>query len=280
MLRLFRSVRRLACPGGFFLGLVFLYTVAPFPCLAATKLLVTVVDEKTMQPVTDLKPSDLEVSDQKRIRTVERVEKVSGLLDIALLVDASLVGEMVQPAAANIIEQLGEKDQMSIVAFDSAATLVQDFTSSQNLLLQSLADIKYGNAPRILDAVYATIDGAFENTGFRRIVILLTAGLESGSRTSEHRLYQVAKKNEATVYALFVSGWRGMFRDLAENTGGAALNLQDLQKKSKSGPGELVFSLIRNQYSVSLSGDSSLSEKAKLRIKRPGKYRVGHLELN
>ncbi len=232
-----------------------------------------------MEPVKDLKPSDLEVTDGKRTRTVESAEKVTGLLDIALLVDASVVGEMVQPAAANIIEQLGKKDQMSIVAFDSSATLVQDFTSSQDMLLQSLGKIRYGNTPRILDAVYATVDGAFQNTGFRRIVVLITAGLEGGSRTPERRLHQAAKKNEVTVYSLFVGGWRGMFRDLAENTGGAALNLQELQKRSKSGPGELVFGLIHNQYSVSLAGDSSLSEKAKIRMKRPGKYRVGYLEL-
>lgn len=249
-------------------------------CQAATKLLVTVVDENTMAPVTDLKPGDLEVADGKRVRTVESVETVEGLLDIALLVDASLVGEMVQPAAANIIEQLREKDQMSIVAFDSSATLVQDFTSSPQLLLQSLEKIRYGNAPRILDAVFATIDGAFENTGFRRIVILITAGLEAGSRTPERRLYQAARKNEVTVYSLFVGGWRGMFRDLAANTGGAALNLPDLQKKSKVGPGELVFKLIHNQYRVTISGDSGLSEKARIRMKRAGKYRVGFLELD
>lgn len=231
--------------------------------IAETRLLVTVVEQNTMMPVTDLKPSDLEVTDGKRTRAVEKVERLEGLLDLALLVDASLVGEMVQPAAADIIDQIGEKDQMSIVAFDSSATLVQDFTSSKQLLLGSLEQIKYGNAPRILDAVYATIDGAFTNTGFRRIVILITAGLEAGSRTPEARLYRAAQRNQVTVYSLFVGGWRGMFRELAEKTGGAALSLQDMRKRTKKGPGELVFDLIRNQYTVTISGDSSLAKKPK-----------------
>lgn len=247
--------------------------------IAETRLLVTVVEQNTMTPVTDLKPSDLEVADGKRTRAVEKIERLEGLLDLALLVDASLVGEMVQPAAANIIDQIGEKDQMSIVAFDSSATLVQDFTSSKQLLLGSLEQIKYGNAPRILDAVYATVDGAFTNTGFRRIVILITAGLEAGSRTPEARLYRAAQRNQVTVYSLFVGGWRGMFRELAEKTGGAALSLQDMRKRTKKGPGELVFDLIRNQYTVTISGDSSLGEKAKVQMKRPGKYAVSFLEL-
>ncbi|MCU0228259.1 MAG: hypothetical protein MUF01_11525 [Bryobacterales bacterium] len=251
----------------------------PWYSVAATRLLVTVVDQNTMAPVTDLKPSDLVVQDGKRVRAVESVSRVEGLLDLALLVDASVVGEMVQPAAANIVEQIGEKDQMSIVAFDSAATLVQDFTSSKRLLLGSLEQIKYGNAPRILDAVFATIDGAFSNTGFRRIVILITAGLEAGSRTAESRVYRAASRNQVTVYSLFVGGWRGMFRELAEKTGGAALNLQDMRKRTQRGPGELVFDLIRNQYSVTIEGDASLGEKARLQMRRPGKFAVSFLEL-
>ncbi len=253
--------------------------LASTPTSAATKLLVTVVDQNTMTTVTDLKPSDLMVQDGKRVRAVETVERVEGLLDLALLVDASVVGEMVQPAAADIIQQIGEKDQMSIVAFDSSATLVQDFTSSKQLLLGSLEQIKYGNTPRILDAVFATIDGAFANTGFRRIVILITAGLEGGSRTPESRVYRAASRNQVTVYSLFVGGWRGMFRDLAEKTGGAALNLQDMRKRTQKGPGELVFDLIRNQYAVTIAGDFSLGEKARLQMKRPGKYAVSFLEL-
>jgi hypothetical protein len=250
------------------------------PLQAATKLLVTVVDQNTMQPLADLKPSDLEVKDGRRLRTVESVARIEGMLDLALLVDSSVVGEMVQPVAANIIEQLGEKDQMSIVAFDSAATLVQDFTSSRQMLLESLERIQYGNQPRILDAVYATIDGAFPNTDFRRIVILITAGLEAGSRTSERAVFRIARSNQVTVYSLFVGGWRGMFRDLAEKTGGAALNLQDLRKKTKQGPGELVFGLIRNQYDVTISGDFGLGDKAKIEVKRPGKYSVNYQELD
>jgi hypothetical protein len=250
------------------------------PSAAATKLLVTVVDQNTMQPVTDLKPSDLEIRDGRRVRAVESVDRVEGMLDVALLVDSSVVGEMVQPAAANIIEQLGEKDQMSIVAFDSSATLVQDFTSSRQMLLQSLERIQYGNTPRILDAVFATIDGAFPNTDFRRVVILITAGLEGGSRTSEAAVFRAARRNQVTVYSLFVGGWRGMFRDLAEKTGGAALNLQDLRRRTKQGPGDLVFSLIRNQYTVTISGDFALGSRTRIEVKRPGKYAVNYLELD
>ena len=38
-----------------------------------------------------------------------------------------------------------------MVSFHSAADLIQDFTSSKELLLRSIAKVKYGNTPRVLD---------------------------------------------------------------------------------------------------------------------------------
>lgn len=264
----------------FILSLLLTCAFACLPGSAATKLLVTVVDRDTMAPVTDLTPSDLSVVDGSRTRAVEKVEKVDGLMDVVLLVDSSAIGEMVQPAAVNIVEQLAKGDQMSIVAFDSAATLIQDFTSSKEMLAESLRNVKYGNNPNILDAVYAVIDGAFTDAGARPVVILITTGLEAGSRVTESRLYRLARRNEVTIYPLFVGGYRGMFQNLAEKTGGIALSLQEMAKKTKQSPGEAVFGLIRNQYVVTISGDLALGDKAKLEVKRNGKYRVGFREAN
>lgn len=261
-------------------ALAALCVLAALGATASTRLLVTVVDRDTMSPVTDLKATDLRVTDRNRERKVEKVEKVSGLMDVALLVDSSSIGEMVQPAAADIVEQLAEGDQMSIVAFDSAATVVQDFTSSKAALAGSLRNLKYGNNPHILDAVFAVIDGAFTDAGARPVVILITAGLEAGSRVSESRLYRLAQRNEVSIYPLFVGGYKGMFQDLAERSGGIALSLQDMARKTKQSPGEAVFALIRNQYVVTISGDLALGDKAKVEMTRGGKYRIGFREGN
>ncbi len=257
-----------------------LLTLVCLAAAASTKLLVTVVDRDTMSPITDLTAADFSVTDGGRARRVEKVEKITGAMDVALLVDSSSIGEMVQPAAADIVEHLPEGDQMSIVAFDSAATVIQDFTSSKQALARSLGDLKYGNNPHILDAIYAVIDGAFTDAGARPVVILITAGLEAGSRVSESRLHRLAQRNEVTIYPLFVGGYRGMFQNLAEKTGGIALSLQDMAKKTRLSPGEAVFGLIGSQYAVTISGDLPLGGKAKVEVKRGGKFRVGFREAN
>ena len=152
---------------------------------ASTRLLVTVTDPHTGESAADLKAADFTVLDDKAPRAVESAELTSEPVDIMLLLDTSLVGEAVQPVAANLILQLDAKEQMAVISFASSADLVQDFTSSRQLLNDAVRKVKYGNTPQVLDALYASIDGGFGSSPFRRVVLLLTTGLEGGSRVSD-----------------------------------------------------------------------------------------------
>ena len=154
--------------------LLLLLSPAAWP---ATRVLVTVVEQKSGRPVTDLKAGDFTVLDDRAPRSVEAAEFASHPVDVMLLLDTSLVGPAVQPVAQNLIGQLREKEQMAVVAFDSSATLIQDFTSSRDLLARAIAGVKFGNAPRVVDALYAAIDGGFQGSSFRRVILLLTTGL-------------------------------------------------------------------------------------------------------
>ena len=69
----------------------------------ASKILVTVVDPKTGVVVPNLKAGDFSVLDDKTPRPVEAAEFSQANLDIMMLLDSSLVGEMVHPVAANLI---------------------------------------------------------------------------------------------------------------------------------------------------------------------------------
>src|SRR5687767_10691769 len=128
---------------------------------ASTRLIVTVVEERTGRPVADLEHSDFAITDQRESLIVEKAEFKQDPIDVMLLLDASLVGEPLQPIAANLIEQLGPKEQMAIVAFHSSADMVQEFTSSKDLLRHAIRSLKFGNSPRVLDALFAAIDGGF-----------------------------------------------------------------------------------------------------------------------
>jgi VWFA-related protein len=251
------------------------------PVAASTKVLVTVVEQKSGKPVTDLQAGDFTLLDDKTPRQVESAEYGKSMLDVVLLLDTSLVGTMVQPMADNLIAQLQPKEQMAVVSFHSSADLIQDFTSSKEILRRSVAQVKYGNTPRVLDALYATIDGGFQNSSFRRVILMLTAGVEGNSRVNEKEIIRMARRNNVSIFVVYVIGYeRSLFEMLARQTGGASFNLKDMKKSSETLPGERIFNVLRSHYTLTVAGNLSLGEKIKIEIKRPDKLFASVLPLD
>lgn len=249
-------------------------------CLAATRITVTVMDPKTGKAVKDLRAEDFVVMEDKTPKRVEAVEAGAGLIDVMLLLDTSLVGPMVQPVAAELVRQLQPKEQMAIVSFHSSADLIQDFTSSQELLLRAIGGVKYGNTPRVLDSLFASIDGGFEHSSFRRIILLLTAGLDAGGRVTEKEVLKLARKNGVSIYPIYVSGsGKSLFERLARQTGGGYFHLKDLRKNGGAGAGQQIFDVLHSYYTLTISGNLSLGDKLTVEVKRPEKLLVSALPL-
>ena len=247
---------------------------------AVTKVLVTVAEQKTGKPVTGLAAKDFAVMDDRTPRAVEAADFTRDTLDIMLLLDTSLVGGMVQPVAESLIAQLQPKEQMAVVSFHSSADLIQDFTSSKELLRRSIASVKYGNEPHVLDALYAAIDGGFQNAPFRRVILLLTAGLEGSSRVTEREVIRLAQRNGVSIFPIYVVGSeKSLLEKLARQTGGATFQLGELKKAGAEQPGPRIFEVARGHYVLTLSGNLSLGEKLRVEVKRPEKVFASALPL-
>ena len=250
-------------------------------CQAATRLLVTVVDQKTGVPVTDLKAGDFTVADDNGARRVESAEYAASPMDVMLLLDTSLLGPVVQPLAESLVGQLRNKEQMAVVAFHSAADLVQDFTSSQELLRRAIGSVKYGNPPRVLDALYAAVDGGFQASAFRRVIVLVTAGVEGPSRMGEREVLKLARRNSVSIYPLFVMGQeRPMFQRLARQTGGVCFELRDKQRGTDAKTAARVFEVLRSHYTLTVEGNLALGDRYKVEVRRPEKLFVSGLPLD
>jgi VWFA-related protein len=259
-------------------ALALMLAIAPAWC--ATKVLVTVIEQKSGTPVTGLQAADFTLLDDKTPRRVESAEFTSETLDAMLLLDTSMVGEMVRPVAGDLIAQLQPKEQMAVVAFHSSADLIQEFTSSRQLLSQAIANVKYGNTPRLLDALYAAISDGFSGSTFRRVVILLTTGMEGSSRVSERDVVRLARRSGVSIYPVYLGGYeRSMFENLARQTGGGSLNLRDMKRASDAAPGKRIFEVVRGHYTLNVTGNLGLGEKVKVEVRRPGKLFISALPL-
>ena len=230
------------------------------------KLIVTVFDEKTGESLKGLQDRNFQIIDDKTRLTITSAAYKEELVDIMLLIDTSLVGEMVRPLAAAFVKQKGDEEQMAIVSYHNSADLIQDFTSSRNLLYSALDQVRYGNNPRVLDALYAVIDGGFQYSTARRVIVLLSAGVEGRSRVSEAEIIQLARQKRVSVYPVYVMGVeRGMFRRLAGGTGGAYFGAKKLKLK----PDELsrrVYSVVRGYYEIGVRGVYALGDHIKVEV--------------
>lgn len=248
---------------------------------AATKLLVTVIERRSGAPVKDLKTEDFTAMDDRTPRRVEAAAYAGGAVDVMLLLDTSLVGHLVQPIAADLIARLQPNEQMAIVAYHSSADLIQDFTSSKEHLLRAVGRVKYGNTPYLLDALFAAADGGFENATLRRVILLLTAGVEGYSRVGERDVIRLARKNGISIYPVYMMGHeRSMFESLARQTGGALFSLRDLGRHGAGAPPDRIFDVLRGSYTVTLSGNLAPTEKLRIQVNRQQKMFVSALVLD
>jgi hypothetical protein len=252
------------------------------PAQQAT-LRVSVFNEKTGEPLTNLTAANFLVLDDKTPLKVERAEYKTSTLDIMMLVDTSLVGEMVRPLGSAFIAALAEKDQMAIVSYHSSADLIQDFTSSKQLLQGALAQVEYGNNPRVLDALFATLDGGFENTTARRAIILLSAGVEGNSRVPEAEVHRLTRGRRVSIYPVFVIGAeRSMFQRLADQSGGAYFAARKLKLDPRP-LAQRVYSVARGQYEIEVSGVYTLGNRVEVSVqglpKTDGRIRATALVL-
>ncbi len=239
---------------------------------AATRLSVSVVERRTGRFVDDLKAGDFAVSDDKRPLEVESAELTpSGPLDVMLLLDTSLAGPAVQPFASSLIGQMSDKDQMAVIGYHSSADLVQDFTSSKQLLSKAVSSVKFGNTPRVLDALSASIRDGFDNAVYRRVILLLTTGFDGGSRESERDVVRLARRGGVSIYPIYMTGAeKGMFETLARETGGAIFSLNDLRKSGVSQPGPVIFAAVRRTYTLTVTGNPA-GDKLRVEVRTPQK---------
>ena len=210
--------------------------------------------------------AEAEVTDGGATLTVESVEPQTGPLDILLIVDASLVGQAVRPYLPAMVDALGEGEQMGLVSYDQSATLLQDFTSSRDLLRRGLEGLRYGNNPRVLDALYAALDGGFEAATARRAVIVVSAGVEGRSETGVSDVVRLARDRRATLHFVYEEGVDSrLFERVARSAAGSWFHAKKLKLDPKALAAK-VFAAVRSTYVLEVSGVFTLSDELAVEV--------------
>ena len=232
--------------------------------------------------VGTLTKDDFEIYEDGKKQEIKYFSRESNLpLTIGMLVDVSMSQEFLieqeKASAIQFFQRVLRKDDLAfLMSFGPEAELLQDYTNSIKLLRSGLDSIRLSGSPGVMsptgspvptagtprgtilfDAVYlAAVDQLKPQVG-RKVVILVTDGMDQGSRYTRERAIEGAQKSDAIIYSIFHADFRrnGYFyrpstADLAKmsaETGGRVFEAgrSDLNQIFKE-----IEEDVRSQYSI------------------------------
>ncbi len=201
---------------------------------------VTVLDKRGF-PVIDLAENDFRVYEDGKLQTITyfRREPLPPLR-VGLVLDTSnsmrpqikFEKDAASEFVYNMLEQRSEQNMVFLQTFDATSSLVQDFTSDPDVLQEKIRKLKAGGGKAIYDAVYDACREKMLTAGqpedTRRILVLVSDGLDVQSKHTLDEAVSMAHRAETSIYAIsnaaygFTNPGDKYLSALAEQTGGTA----------------------------------------------------------
>jgi VWFA-related protein len=183
---------------------------------------------------------------------------------IVLLVDNSLTiradVEKLEEAAREFAYEIFEGDKLLIVGYDEQAEIVSDWTDDAKSITTSLKGFRKKGQPHLFDALFAVADQALRPlAGQKRVVVVISDGLDRGSKTSFESLVAELQTLDIAVYCVQAPDrTRGAIRrdvpkpkqvieKLAEETGGMIFPID----QSREAANKICDELKKSRYVMS-----------------------------
>jgi len=255
--------------------------------------------------VSNLEKADFSVLEDGKPQTIKYFTKETDLpLTIGLLVDVSgsqrnLI-DIERSAASQFFSQvLRKKDEAFLIMFGEEAELLQDYTSSPRLLSEALSALRVSSGvsgihpgpvptigqPRgtvLYDAVYLAANDKLRTEVGRKVIVVITDGVDQGSRLTINQAVESAQKADAVIYSIDYfdpsaygffggGGGEGALHKMSDDTGGHVF------KVDRRHPLDQVFKELqdemRSQYAIGYTPENDTKDGSyrKLDIKLSNK---------
>jgi Ca-activated chloride channel homolog len=169
------------------------------------------VRDRRGRVIKDLKQADFEVMDNGVRRQIQDFHAGDAAVSLAVLLDISgsmAVGGNMNRAreAVNIaLSNLRKGDEAALFTFDSVLQEVRTFTRDLHHITSVNLEGKPWGMTSLYDAIGTTAHRAAERTNRHRAVLVVTDGVDTGSRMTPPQVSYVASSIDVPVYLLVVS---------------------------------------------------------------------------
>jgi len=232
-------------------------------------VLCTVADKRGAL-VTDLRKEDFEIRENGRKQQIRYFARDTDLpLTVAMLMDVSgSVRQSIEAereAAGKFFDAvLRPTDHALLLGFSSTLVLWQDFTSSTERLRSALAQlhaVPFRGLPGdgqlmpgtlLYDAVYKTALGKLKGVPGRKMMLIVSDGLDNGSQMHVEEALQAVQTTNTIVYGIcYDQKFFGcdFLKGLAEPTGGRMFDVSK-KKQSLDEIYQTIADELRSQYAI------------------------------
>jgi len=256
--------------------------------------------------IPNLSKDAFEISENGKPQAIKYFSAEANLpLTLGLLIDSSGSMQQMLPeektVAADFLRQvITEKDLAFVISFDISVDLLQDLTSDVHLLRSGLekarinvgggssgipgagqgpVPISHPKGTLLYDAVYLASDDVLSKQVGRKAMVVLTDGVDQGSRLKLRDAIEAAQKADTICYVLLLSDPRygsdaAVMRQLAEQTGGRVIEINNPNKIGKAFTE--ISNELRSQYSLGYSPDNQTRDGSfrKIEIKAKDGHKV------
>ncbi|MCI0486069.1 MAG: VWA domain-containing protein [Blastocatellia bacterium] len=189
---------------------------------------VTVMD-KLGRLVAGLDKDNFEIYDDGVKQEIAHFADDDAPLSLGIVYDVSgSMGDLTNQSLAwlkQFFETSHADDEYFIIAFNDRPKLVHDFTISPDDILSRVIFVKAKGNTALYDAVYLAAEKARQGRHSKKVLLVLSDGLENNSRYSGKELGNLLKESDVLIYTLGTSEFNegsGVLKRLAGWSGGRA----------------------------------------------------------
>jgi VWFA-related protein len=217
------------------------------------------VRDKRGALIANLEKNDFTILEDGKAQTIKYFTRETDLpLTIGLLIDVSRSQENLidierSAASAFFSQVLRKKDEAFLISFGEESELLQDYTNSARLLTSAMRDLRVSSGvgglgpgpvptvgqPRgtvLYDAIYLAANEKLKSEVGRKVIVVITDGVDEGSKLPESEAIMAAQKADAVIYSIeysdprayggfgisFGGGGGAVLRKMSDETGGHA----------------------------------------------------------
>ena len=234
--------------------------------------------------IGNLAQSDFRVFEDGKEQPIKFFSRETDLpLTIGLLIDVSgsmerLIDTERRAAGQFFTQVLGKKDLAFLISFGYEVELLQDSTNSTRLLREGLGQLRPNvpvggihpgpvptSRPRagtiLYDAVFLAAEDRLKGEAGRKAVIVITDGVDTGSKKSRDQAIEAAHKADAIIYGIYYAdnflygGDEGVLKRMAGDTGGRVFDLD--RRNSLEDAFRQIQEEMRSQYAIGYSSTNT-----------------------